>query len=98
MYDNCISYNLDGTWNRFYTLRRKDENNELINENEINELRRLQTKFEEYLQLLRLFEKKIDTLSINPKIFGVRLTGGLIKMITATTFSIVVAIVKFVCF
>ena len=84
-----------GSWDEYYELRHSFDT---VEKDLMAKFTKLQSDFHEYVYLLKEFERKLDLVSINPKIFGVRLTGALIKTIAATTFSVVVAIIKFLFF
>eukprot|EP01084_Bolivina_argentea_P307717 531909_1 len=62
------------------------------------EMRWLQEDFDHYLDLLVLAHHKIEQNSIHPKIFGLGLSGALMKTMATAMFTTVFAIIRFVFF
>jgi len=62
------------------------------------EMRSLQEDFDHYLDLLMLAYYKVQQNSIHPKIFGLGLSGALMKTMATALFTTVFALLRFVFF
>eukprot|EP01083_Nonionella_stella_P084560 234136_1 len=80
---------LKGNIERYLT----DEHQE---EEKWKEMRSLQEDFDHYLDLLQLAYYKIQQNSIHPKIFGLGLSGALMKTMAAATVTTFFAVIRFV--
>ena len=61
-------------------------------------MRSLQEDFDHYLELLMLAYSKVQQNSIHPKIFGLGLSGALMKTMATTMFTTIFAIIRFAFF
>ena len=63
-----------------------------------SELKKLEKSFDQYLRLLDLFTQQVELNKIHPKIFGMKLSGALMKAIAASILGFVIGIIKVLFF
>ena len=64
----------------------------------VRELRAWQESFNQYLGLIELFTYHVELNKIHPKIFGMKLSGALLKAIVASGVGFVVGVIKVIFF